>query len=85
MKSERTKWLIGFLTAIFIAACSGGMSEDDIRDHATRYTAAWNSSVQISSSDPWLPAFAPAPSSVNTIGFPCTECHVASAIESRSP
>ena len=43
MNTGRTNWLIGFLAVFFVAACGGGMSEDDINDHATGYTAAWNS------------------------------------------
>ena len=43
MKTGRTSTFVALLTMLAIAACGGGMSEDDINDFATRYTAAWNS------------------------------------------
>ena len=42
MKSGHTSRFVGIISGLFVAACSGGISEDDIRDHANRYTAAWN-------------------------------------------
>ncbi|MGI9260550.1 MAG: ester cyclase, partial [Woeseiaceae bacterium] len=34
---------VALMLAAVVGACSGGMSEDDINNHATQYTAAWNS------------------------------------------
>ncbi len=31
------------IVTTFITACGGGMSTEELNDHATRYTAAWNS------------------------------------------